>query len=73
MKASLAKLIKIGSSLAIISFIFINISHAKINTALSVDDINLIMDQGMKKILGGNAVSPLEKLSTTWSAIKKNR
>ena len=43
------------------------------NTALTADDVNLIMEQGMKKILGGNAVSPLEKLPTTWSAIKNNR
>jgi len=41
------------------------------NIALSVDDIQNLMDNGLEKATGITAVSPSGKLATTWSEIKK--
>jgi len=41
------------------------------NVALTVDDINNIMNDGLARATGMTAVSPQEKLATTWAEIKK--
>lgn len=40
------------------------------NHVLSYDDINNIMTNGLEKATGITAVSPTDKLSTTWASIK---
>ena len=38
--------------------------------ALTENDIKSIMNRGLKSALGISAVEPLDKLSTTWAAVK---
>ncbi len=44
---------------------------AVFNVALSDNDIGNIMTKGLEKATGMTAVSPLDKLATTWGEIKK--
>ena len=39
--------------------------------ALSQDDVKLIMNNGLEKVLGGAAVSPAGKLAACWGELKK--
>ena len=43
---------------------------AVFNVALTEDDINDIMSNGLAEALGIAAVSPTGKLTTTWGSIK---
>lgn len=40
------------------------------NVVLSEDDLKTIMDHGLAKALGGLAVAPTNKLTTTWATLK---
>ena len=40
------------------------------NAALTVDEINMIMIDGLEKIFGGTAVSGSGRLATTWARVK---
>lgn len=40
------------------------------NVALNVDDINLIMKDGLKKTIGAKAINKADKLASTWGKIK---
>ena len=43
------------------------------NVVLSEDDLKAIADNGLAKALGGLAVTPTNKLATTWATLKANR
>lgn len=43
------------------------------NVVLSEDDLKTIMDHGLAKALGGLAVAPTNKLTTTWATLKAER
>ena len=43
------------------------------NTVLSEDDLKAIADNGLAKVLGGLAVAPTNKLTTTWATLKADR
>jgi hypothetical protein len=40
------------------------------NVALNADEVLDIMNKGLSEILGGAAVSPFDRLATTWGKIK---
>ena len=43
---------------------------ALFKTVLTEGDINNVMSFGLKKIIGGNAISPSDKMALTWGAAK---
>jgi hypothetical protein len=43
------------------------------NVALTVDDVVDIMKLGLTEVLGGAAVSPSAKLTTTWGLVKHSK
>jgi hypothetical protein len=42
-----------------------------LNTVLEVEDIQFAMEQGLERALGITAVSPVDRLTTTWGFIKE--
>ena len=42
------------------------------NAILSEEDLQSIMEKGLAKILGGEAVSPADRLTTRWASLKRN-
>ncbi len=69
---SIANILRIGASFAngeIFNGIIDDVGI--FNVALTVDDINNIMNDGLARATGMTAVSSQEKLATTWSEIKK--
>ena len=42
------------------------------NAILSEEDLQSIMEKGLAKTLGGEAVSPADRLTTIWADIKDN-
>ena len=43
---------------------------ALFKTVLTEDDINRIMNEGLERVLGITAVSPADKLTSTWANVK---
>ena len=43
------------------------------NKVLSEDDVQTIIEHGLAKVLAGEAVEALNKLTTTWASLKADR
>ncbi|MDE0299439.1 MAG: hypothetical protein OXN17_12470 [Candidatus Poribacteria bacterium] len=43
------------------------------NRGLTEKEVNSLMDQGLEKLLGFQAVDPHDKMATTWAGLKSTK